>query len=195
MGYRRGFKTEANATALETRAELGLGPLDRLDPRKLADFLDIPVLELSQLAEDAPALDHLLHTEPEVFSAVTVFRGTERTIVHNDGHARTRQNSNIAHELAHGLLLHPPTPALDDRGCRAWNQDIEDEAAWLAGILLITEEATLAIARAIDAGQWTRADAADRFDVSEQMVQFRLNATAAMTRVARARNYRRRPGR
>lgn len=191
MTYRYGFKTEANATALETRAELGLGPLDKLDPRKLAEFLEIPVLDLSQLAADAPALNHLLRIEPEAFSAVTVFCGVERTIVHNDGHAPTRQNSNIAHELSHGLLLHPPTPAMDDRGCREWNQDIEDEAAWLAGILLITEDATLAIARAIASRHWTRADAAERFDVSEQMVQFRLNATGAMRRVERAKNYRR----
>lgn len=191
MAYRYGFKTEANATALETRAELGLGPMDRLEPRKLADFLEIPILDLSGLAEEAPALIHLMDIEPEVFSAVTVFRGTERTIVHNDGHSRPRQNSNIAHELAHGLLLHPPTPALDDRGCREWNQDIEDEAAWLASILLITEDAAIAIARAMSNGRWSRADAAEHFDVSEQMVQFRLNATGAMRRVARARNYRR----
>jgi hypothetical protein len=52
--------------------------------------------------------------------------GTERTIVHNDSHTDGRVNSNITHEAAHGLLLHPPTPALDDRGCRMWDRGIED---------------------------------------------------------------------
>lgn len=28
---------------------------------------------------------------------------------------------------------------LDDRGCRIWNDDYEDEATWLAGILLVPE--------------------------------------------------------
>ena len=155
MGYRRGFKTEANATAGEVRAELKLGPLDPLDPFALARLLEIPVWSLTEMIERAPLVKHLLHVEPEVFSAVTVFHGHARTIVHNDGHSLVRQNSNIAHELSHGLLLHPPTPAMDDRGCREWNEDIEDEASWLAGILLVTEEATIAIAK----GQWTKAEA------------------------------------
>ena len=51
-----------------------------------------------------------------------------RTIVHNNGHAFVRQNSNIAHELSHGLRHHPPTPAIDNKGCRNWSQAIEDEA-------------------------------------------------------------------
>jgi AIPR protein len=38
---------------------------------------------------------------------------------------------------------HPPTPALYNSGCRNWNQDIEDEAQWLVGALLTTEDAAL----------------------------------------------------
>jgi hypothetical protein len=181
VAYRRGFKTEANSTAEETRAELALGPLSPLDPRALAALLEVPILDLSELAADGPAISHLLEVEPDVFSAVTVFAGAARVIVHNDAHAPSRQNSNLAHELAHALLLHPPTPALDDTGGRLWNQDIEDEAAWLAGALLISEAATIAIAR----GKWTRAAAARHFGVSERMVQFRLNATGAVKRVER----------
>jgi hypothetical protein len=41
------------------------------------------------------------------------------------------------------MLLHDPTPTLDDRGCRWWNQNIGDEAQWLAGALLLTEDAAL----------------------------------------------------
>jgi Zn-dependent peptidase ImmA (M78 family) len=114
---------------------------------------------------------------------VTVFAGSTRVIVHNDAHAPVRQHSNLAHELAHGLLLHPPTPALDDRGARLWNQAIEDEVAWLAGALLVSEAATIAIAQ----GRWTRVAAARHFEVSERMIQFRLNATGAVRRVERMR--------
>jgi Zn-dependent peptidase ImmA (M78 family) len=182
MAYQRGFKASATGLAAEVRTELGLRPLDRLDPRALAKLLAIPLIELSSLAADAPAVRHLLNVETEVFSAVTVFDGPRRAIVHNDCHAPTRQNSNVSHELSHGLLHHPPTPALDDRGCRIWDQGIEDEATWLAGCLLVTERSALMVAR----GYWTIPEAAERLGVSEAMIRFRLNATGATTRVRRA---------
>ena len=181
MEYRRSFKTEAHSIAEQVRSELGLHSLDPLDPRDLATLLEVPILGLSELTREAPAVAYLIDSEPDVFSAVTVFSGPRRVIVHNDGHAPTRQNSNLGHELAHALLLHPPTPALDDKGGRLWNQAIEDEAAWLAGALLVSEPATIEIAR----GYWTRREAAQRLRVSERMVQFRLNATGAVKRVAR----------
>lgn len=183
MAFRRGFKTEANETVGEVRTELRLRALDPLDPLALAWHVEIPVINLSDYARTSDGAKYLLTVEPESFSAVTVFAGTERTIVHNDGHTAGRINSNITHEAAHGLLLHPPTPALDDRGCRLWDQDIEDEAQFLAGALLVTEDAALAIAR----GRFTIPEAAAHFRVSEQMIQYRLNITGAQTRVARAR--------
>ena len=183
MALRRGFKTWANKVATETRGELSLGPYERLDPHQLGTFLDIPIIDLSSLEQEAPEVKHLLTVETSVFSAVTVFDASKRAIAHNDAHAQVRQNSNISHELSHGLLSHPPTPAMDDTGCRIWNQDLEDEAAWLAGCLLLTEDAALAVAR----GRWTIAEAAAWFAISEQMVRYRMNATGAPTRVQRAR--------
>ena len=183
MGFRRGFKTEANSLAADIRGELGLSMFDPLDPGALAAWLEIPIVRLSEFAHQAPAVRHLLEVEQEVFSAVTVFAGSQRTIVHNDAHAPTRQRSNLAHELAHGLLLHPPTPALDNTGCRHWNQDIEDQASWLGGALLVTEPATIAIAK----GRWTVEGAAEHFRVSPAMIRFRLNATGAPRRVQRSR--------
>lgn len=189
MAFRRGFKTEAVATADEIRRELGLNPLDALDPRILAKHLLIPIWELSDyLAIESP-ISHLYDIEPELFSAVTVFIGPSRTIVHNDAHSPARQNSNLAHELAHGLLHHPPTPALDDKGNRNWNQDLEDEAGYLSGALLVTEAATIAIAN----NQMTRQHATERLGVSPQMIQYRLNCTGAVARAERLRARHRRP--
>ncbi len=187
MAYRRGFKTEANGTALEVRAELGLRALDPLDPFALARHLEIPIIDLSDFARTSAGARYLLAVEPESFSAVTVFAGTKRTVVHNDGHNDGRISSNITHEAAHGLLLHPPTPALDDHGCRRWDQGIEDEAQFLAGALLVPEDAALAIARDIANGRSTVPEAAARFLVSPQMIQWRLNITGATKRVERAR--------
>jgi hypothetical protein len=42
MAFHRGFKTEAHRLAAEVRAELSLGPLDRLDPSTLLGSLAIP---------------------------------------------------------------------------------------------------------------------------------------------------------
>jgi len=190
MGLRRGFKTEAAGLAKEIRDELGLGPFDRLDPHKLARHLDIPVLALSELEESAPdSVRYFLSTEPDAFSAVTVFRGHHRVIVHNDSHTGPRQNSNLTHELAHGLLHHEPAPAFDGMtGCRNFNSTNEEEANWLAGELLITEETALAVAR----GQFTHRAAERRLGVSPQMLRWRLNMTGAHRRVARARAARQR---
>jgi Zn-dependent peptidase ImmA (M78 family) len=185
MAFRRGFKAEANSTADEVRGELGLDRLDALDPLQLAAHLDIPVIGLSGLTDAARGVEHFTQVEPSTFSAITVFRGKRRLIVHNDGHAPGRCNSNVTHELAHGLLLHPPTPALDDRGCRHWNQNIEDEANWLAGVLLVPERAALSIARR---GR-TPEEAAEHFGVSAQMMRWRLNVTGAHKRAQRGRGY------
>ena len=133
------------------------------------------------------AAAYLLADEPSSFSAVTVFHGAHRLIVHNDAHHLYRQNSNIAHELSHALLFHEPTPALDDLGSRYWNQNIEDEANWLAGVLLMTEDATLhAVRRA-----WSMQHIGESFGVSPQMATWRINSTGARKRVARGPHMRR----
>ena len=188
MKMRRGFKTEANEIAREIRSELGISELERLDPRHLAEHLEIPIVAMSELVRSRPAIRHLIEVESNVFSAATVFDGPRRLIVHNDGHSEGRQNSNLCHELAHGLLLHPPTPALDDRGCRHWNQLIEDEANWLCGVLLVSEAATLEVAK----GAWSKEKACDHLGVSQRMLQFRINSTGALIRVQRMRHARRR---
>lgn len=184
MSLRRGFKSAAHAIARDVRAELGLGTADPLDVRALATWLDIPVLGISQLASAAPeAVSHFSTIDTGAFSAVTIFRGTRRTIWHNDGHAPGRQSSNIAHEIAHGLLLHPARPALGHDGAREWDGEVEEEASWLGGALLISDEAAFYIA----ANGMARELAAARYGVSTRLLEFRLNVTAATLRAARAR--------
>lgn len=179
MALRRGFKSEANSIAREIRVELGLGQTAPLDVFALASLLSIPLLPLSRLGISTPgAVGHFFDVEPGAFSAVTVFRGNQRIVTYNDRHALSRQTSDIAHELAHALLLHPPVVALDASGCRVWDSEIEEEADWLAAAMLVTEEAAVQIARS---GRDLRA-AARALGVSQQMLQFRLNVTGARRR-------------
>ena len=184
MALRRGFKTEAVALAREVRAELGLGPFARLDPLDLAQHLEIPVVALSDLAATQPGARHFIAVDQSSFSALTVFDGRRRMIVHNDSHSEARQNSNLTHELAHGLLLHEPAPALDHTtGCRHWNDANEGEAAWLGGELLVTSQMALAVAR----GRFTEQQACERLGVSARMLTWRLNETGARKRAHRER--------
>ncbi len=188
MAVRRGFKSEAADLAGEVRAELGLGLFDCFDPRQLAQHLDVPIVPLSDLAPACSGALYFLSAELETFSALTVFEGHRRIIIHNDAHSRARQNSNLAHELAHSLLLHEPQPALDaTTGCRLCNSTNEDEANWLAGELLVTSDMALDVAR----GRFTRQEAMERLGVSSQMLTWRLNMTGAVRRAKSERAKRR----
>lgn len=182
MKLRRGFKTETESISREVRSLLDLGSIDPLDPWELANELCIPIMELSTLKKEIPDdVNHFFNVEQNAFSAVTIFEGKKRMIVHNDSHSEPRQVSNITHELAHALLLHPPTPPLNDTGCRNYNQAVEEEANWLAGTLLIPAEAALNIV----IKQISIVAAAFEYGVSKEMVTYRLNVTGARKRVGR----------
>ena len=180
--FRRGFKTEAKELALDLRNELGLSLSDRLDPFRLANHLLIPVLPLTVFREVASSAVQLLSSEAAFeFSAVTVFSGIRRAIVHNDSHAIVRQNSNIAHELAHAILQHPPCNQITCEGRIEWNPVEENEANWLAGELLVPSEAAFQVAMR----RTSVLAAAERYGVSNKMMEFRLNASGARKRAQR----------
>jgi Zn-dependent peptidase ImmA (M78 family) len=180
---RRGFKPEAGDIAREVREELGLSALDPLDPWALAAHLDIPVWSLGSYASLAPsAVRYLSETEQGAFSAMMACHGLQRVIIYNDSHAKTRQRADIAHELAHALLLHRPHPALDGRPPH-YDEAQEEEAKWLGGVLQVTDEYCLACCRK----GLSVAEAAFGMGVSEQLMRWRLNMSGAKRRVARAR--------
>ncbi|MEA1653020.1 ImmA/IrrE family metallo-endopeptidase [Nitrospirillum sp. BR 11164] len=186
MSLRRGFKAEANDYAVEFRKELRLDAHEPLCPRKLAKHLEIPVSRLSEFASDIPEhYSYFTGVEGRSFSAVTVFFGRMRLIIHNDSHALPRQAANIAHELAHGILHHPPSPPLNEHGCRHFDQGIEEEANWLGPALLVSEEAAIHVARTGLSAE----EAAKVYGVSEELMRMRLNVTGAYKRVLRIQNY------
>lgn len=180
MKLRRGFKKEANEYAREFRAELELGPHAPLCPWQLAGHLLIPVFRLSALSSEIrDEVGYLLNDGREFFSAVTLFHGPRRSILHNDRNAKTRQASDLAHELSHAILGHPPTAPFNDVGCRNINKEIEDEAAWLSAALLISEEAAIAIVQS----HATIEEASRNYGVSKSLLNMRINVTGARRRV------------
>ena len=185
MGLRRGFKTEANWYAREMRRELGLTPRCPLCPWKLAQHLDFRLSSLREFEALAPdAVAYLRSARGQTdFSAITLFDESVRWIIYNDGHARKRQAADIAHELAHGLLLHPPKPPFDAQGSRHYDAEREDEANWLGPALLISDEAAMWIIEE----EMSLLDASNHFNASTQVVRMRLNVSGAAVRIARRR--------
>jgi Zn-dependent peptidase ImmA (M78 family) len=183
---RRGFKTEARAISQEVRTELQLTVLDPLDPWLLAEHLVISVWRLSEYQATAPkAVELLVGPHQGAFSAMVAFVGHRRVVIYNDSHAITRQRADIAHELAHALLMHEPHVVRSGQA-PDFDQAQEEEASWLGGTLLVTEEACLSACRE----NLAVAKAASIMGVSEDLMRWRINATGARKRVARARRVR-----
>ncbi|GBO86245.1 ImmA/IrrE family metallo-endopeptidase [Marinobacter salsuginis] len=187
MALMRGFKSEANKYAKEMREELGRQPHEPLCPWELATLLEIPILPLSEFsASDPQAVSVLSNGAQDNFSAVSVFEGRKRLIVHNDAHHPYRQAANIAHELSHAILLHPPTPPFTGDGERNFNAEVrsmEEEANWLGPALLVSEEAALQIVR----NKMSMSDASKLYSASEQLITMRINVTGARKRTSRFR--------
>jgi len=180
MSFDRGFKAHANRVALEVRRDLNIDAVSPICPWTLADSLCLPVIPLLSLAKESHSLArqvrYLAYRQPRVFSAMTVFHGARRIIIHNDAHAPVRQRSNLAHELAHALLMHPPHPPFCTDGSRIFDRRLEAEAGWLGAVLLVPNEA----ARWAMAHGKNERDAAHHFGVSVDLIRFRLRTSGAL---------------
>lgn len=184
MSLRYGFKAEANRISLRLRQSLGLRPEAPIDLDAAARRLNLEVVPLSSFLDECPdAVRQLTFTDRGAFSAATIPCGPQRRlIVHNDGHDRRRQRSNIAHEIAHMLLEHAFTLPIDNSGCRIVDRDIEDEASWLGAAILISDPAALYIVRS----SMDTMTACETYGVTEPLLRMRINASGAKIRMARA---------
>ena len=180
---KRGFKAQAERIATEIRNELDLSADAKLEPLDLAEHLLIPVLSLSQASRTAPKnsfSQYFAVTDPDSFSAITIFQGYERLIVHNETHHPHRQASNLAHEVSHSLLEHEPTPVVNANGQRYWDAQVEQEATWLGAALLIPRAGALSMAKQ----DWTVQDIAEHYGVSEALCRWRIGQTGIARQVA-----------
>jgi hypothetical protein len=174
-------RADCESLALELREDLKLTAAECLDPCVLADFLEIPALSFDAFAAVAPDAVAQLRAEEErySFSAATVSFGARRLIVYHPDHGRRRHVNSIAHELAHILLEHPPTPLplFDDDGRRlSVSPQGECEADYLAGALL-APRCVVAAVMGRRGEDLTRA--ARHFGISEKLMAERLRASEA----------------
>jgi hypothetical protein len=189
IGKRSVNKAACKRLAAELRAEIGLGPMDALDPWKLADLYGIQVIAVSSLPLTSEIRDHFIVGRPEVFSGALVPVGSGAVIIENDAHPDARRRSTMGHEIAHVVGEHKfGTSLVNERGCRLADQMQEDEAAEIGGELLIPFEAAKKLAR----DNATNEEVALQFGVSIEMARWRMDATGARLIAARqAAAYRR----
>jgi Zn-dependent peptidase ImmA (M78 family) len=187
----RGFKAWAERTAAGIRRDLDLSSTEPLEPRKLAEHLDVRLVSPEQLAGlPADILRQLLEVDPWGWSATTLVLPSTTVVIYNPKKSKGRQASDIIHELAHIILGHEPsTVVFSEDGqlaTRTFDQTQEDEANWLGWAMLLPREALMSARRA----RLPAAQVADLYGVTEQLVTFRLRMTGVEVQMRRDRSVR-----
>jgi Zn-dependent peptidase ImmA (M78 family) len=181
---RRGFKAEAERDAAQVRRELGLALHDPLNPRDLAAHLGVAVVDAATLV-DVTELEELERLQAFAFSAATFDIQDRKIIVVSPLRNRGRQNSDIAHELAHVMLKHQLSEIRDLNGMpfRTCRPDEEEEATTYGGTLLLPRPLLLSAARR----RATVDQIASQYEVTVEMARFRFNSTGVAKQAQRLR--------
>jgi Zn-dependent peptidase ImmA (M78 family) len=175
-------KAACKRLAAEVRAEIGLQPMEALDPWKLAELYGVKVIALSALPLTSEIRNHFTVARQELFSGALVPFRNGAVIIENDAHPSARRRSTMGHELAHVFGEHKfSTSLVNERGCRLADQTQEEEAAEIGGELLIPFEAAKKLARQ----NATNEEVALQFGVSTDMARWRMDATGARLIAAR----------
>jgi Zn-dependent peptidase ImmA (M78 family) len=184
---RHGFKAQSERSAALARSALGLKPNTPLDPWEYAKHLKVIVLEFETLSLSAQTRSQLTVRDPDSWSAMTLQEQGKFIIVLNPRHARTRQRSDLMHELAHIELHHSPARVeVSESGLMLlsdYSDEQEQEADWLGAALLLPRDGLLRLR----AARKSPAEIAAHYGVSEQLCLWRLRTTGVETQMSRAR--------
>lgn len=175
------------AVAEEERAELGVRARSRMDPYALAEHHGVECIPIDELPVEAggdAVVQRFLTTQQSAWSAALVPLGSARIILENTSHTPQRRRVSVAHELGHMLLEHDFTPAmLNVDGGRQFDKIKEKHADHFACQLLVPDS------DAVWAGfqDFSNADVAEHFDVSEQFAGWRMSRARIIVQRHRAR--------
>jgi hypothetical protein len=164
--------------AVAARQELGLDELAPLCPWAFAERRGIAVWSPEDLALDASDLAQLTVVDPDSWSGATVRLGSLAGIIVNSAHPKGRQTNTVMHEMSHILLRHVPSHVeVSETGLLLlsdYPQDVEDEANWLAGAMLLPRAALL-----LHRGRGASVlEIATGFGVSDELCTWRIRMTA-----------------
>ncbi len=185
MALRRGFKSEAERIAQGVRSELDMGAGQMVTPEDLADLLGVEVRSGDELISRRRFVE-LDQIQAGAFSACTFRPSNDRVVVvYNPISSPTRKRSDLAHELAHILLDHDLSRIEKLGGITFVTCDAtqEEEAAWLAGCLLLPRALLL---REVRRGS-SSGDIARKCGVSESLARYRVNVTGVARQDAAGR--------
>ncbi|MEZ0188666.1 ImmA/IrrE family metallo-endopeptidase [Ralstonia solanacearum] len=114
---------------------------------------------------------------PSCWSAVTLVVGEKTLVILNSSHSPARQASDLMHELAHRIRNHEPEEmSISSEGLmllKAYDKEQEEEADWLAGVLLLPRDALVQIRRQ----GTTDEDVVAQYGVSKRMYTYRVSMT------------------
>jgi len=177
----RGFKTRCENISLQIRSELDLNKITPLPPESLAKHMGVYLWKPEDITNLSTEAFNQLGKDRESWSAVTVSLGGIESVIYNPLHAIGRQSSDIMHELSHILLEHKPIEMMLfskdlEIVLRDYDPDIEDEANWLSGCLLLPRDALLYIKeKGLDENT-----ACQMYHVSRTLLTFRMNMTGVI---------------
>ncbi|MCI1189887.1 ImmA/IrrE family metallo-endopeptidase [Hymenobacter sp. DH14] len=196
------FKTEAEATALNLRRQLGLTVEHACPARQVTGLYGITVTAAGTLEREI-ILDALRAEFPDQvrvrqqlalvanatteFSAIVAIVRDHKMILYNGNNSPARQESDIMHEVAHILRGHKGDclQLNADISLRVHNEDHEQEAKWLGATLQIPEEGIL---RHVCAGR-TSEEIAAIYGASVQMANYRRRILGIDIRAARRKRF------
>jgi Zn-dependent peptidase ImmA (M78 family) len=184
----KGFKARAENISLQVRRELKLSKTDPLACEALAEHLGVPLWKPTEIVGLSPGVRALLlRRARDSWSAVTVSYGGLDVIIYNSSHSKARRSSDVMHELSHILLSHEPSKIILSPkvsiALRDYNENQEDEAAWLAGCLLLPREALLFIRR----NGMNDEETLEKYRVSRDLLKYRMNVTGVNYQAGRER--------
>ncbi len=176
---KRGFKAEAERTAIEYREKLGIHPCAPLCAFTLAKFLNITVLEATYFLTSEEEKLKLSATGKDDcgWSALTMLnKDGKRLIIHNNYHTLARQQSNMMHEIAHVICGHEKKPLPKGITLPFFMRDFdklqEEEAICLGATLQLPRPGLLWAKKS----NMTNAEIASHFIASTEMVNFRIGS-------------------
>lgn len=159
-------------------------PLDSLlCSFELAKYLEVPVVGASTVVDSGVSSFLSSDQGLKEVSAAVFYYGVSAFIITNDAHGEKRLRSNVAHELAHILLKHPPEQRLSSDGTRQFSKEHEAEANWLGPALLVSDEAAIAVFRRVRSGAISLENVSDQSGISREVLQMRLNVSGVRRRV------------
>ena len=158
--------------ALEIRKMAGFGLSDRFEPERLAQILNFHILKFTTIAGLPDNVREIISTSDQWSGAAIPTNpdvdGHAGLIIINDLHSNRRQRATLMEEICHLLLGHRPS-RIDQRG-RTYDHQIEEEAYAIGAATLLPFKPL----REMVESNYPVRYVADYFDVSKQLVNYRL---------------------